>query len=88
VFFRLAQEALNNIIKHARANQVKVEYRSQPDQVELTIQDDGKGFDPDTKTTGHHGLNIMKERAESINADINIDSKVDEGTKITVTWQP
>jgi signal transduction histidine kinase len=88
VFFRLAQESLNNIIKHARANQVKVIYSSQPGQALLTIDDDGQGFNPEAIDSGHHGLEIMKERAEKINADINILSKVGKGTSISVSWRP
>ncbi len=88
VFFRLAQEALNNIIKHARANQVQVNYGSQPDQVQLIIEDDGRGFDPSLISPGHHGLEIMKERAGTINATLHIKSQVDGGTKVSIIWQP
>jgi signal transduction histidine kinase len=88
VFFRLAQESLNNIIKHARAEQVKVIYSSQPDQALLTVDDDGRGFDQSVDSSGQHGLEIMKERAEKINADINIVSKVGKGTSISVSWKP
>jgi len=88
VFFRLAQEALNNIIKHARANQVQVNYDSQPDQVQLTIEDDGRGFDPSIISPGRHGLEIMKERAEKINATIHIKSQVGDGTTVSINWRP
>ena len=88
VFFRLTQEALNNIIKHARAKQVRVMYSSQLGQTLLTIDDDGQGFDQTMISSGHHGLEIMKERAEKINADINISSKVGKGTSISVSWKP
>ena len=87
VFFRLAQEALNNIIKHARANQVQVNYDSQPDQVQLIIEDNGRGFDPSIISPGHHGLEIMKERAGTINATIHIKSQVDGGTTVSIIWQ-
>jgi signal transduction histidine kinase len=88
VFFRIAQEALNNIIKHARATQVTLNYHSLQNLAKMIITDDGKGFDPEELLTGHHGLDIMNERANSINADINISSKVGEGTTIYLNWQP
>ena len=88
VFFRLAQESLNNIIKHARANTVRVRYESQPEQAQLFIEDDGQGFDQNKIAPGHHGLEIMKERADKINADINIESKVGKGTSVSVSWKP
>jgi PAS domain S-box-containing protein len=88
VFFRLAQEALNNIIKHARANQVRVNYDSLPDQVQLIVEDDGRGFDPTMISPGHHGLEIMKERAATINAKIHIKSQDGGGTIVSIIWQP
>jgi signal transduction histidine kinase len=88
VFFRLAQESLNNIIKHARASDVQVTYLSQPGQAQLSIADDGQGFDQTRVAPGHHGLEIMKERADKINADINIISKLGKGTSVSVSWKP
>jgi PAS domain S-box-containing protein len=88
VFFRLAQESLNNIIKHARASDVQVNYTSQPDHAQLTIVDDGQGFDQTQVAPGHFGLEIMKERADKINADINISSKLGKGTSVNVNWKP
>lgn len=87
VYFRLAQEALNNIVKHARAKNVLVTYASQPDGTRLLINDDGVGFDLTNVDSSQHGLNIMKERAETINAGLNIESQPGMGTKVEVVWK-
>jgi signal transduction histidine kinase len=86
-FFRLAQEALNNIIKHARATQVWLEYDSQDNQTQLHIKDDGLGFDPSGQPAGRHGLAIMQERSELIEAEISIISQPGKGTQIEIIWQ-
>jgi signal transduction histidine kinase len=86
-FFRLAQEALNNIIKHARARQVWVNFDNEAGQVRLTIKDDGRGFDLDSQSAGHHGLTIMRERTQSIGATLDIQSSPGDGTLIEVVWQ-
>jgi PAS domain S-box-containing protein len=88
VFFRLAQESLNNIIKHARAKKVNIQYQSLSDQAQLIIEDDGLGFDPENVGPGHHGIEIMKERAEGIGAEFEIDSQLDKGTIVKISWQP
>jgi ligand-binding sensor domain-containing protein/signal transduction histidine kinase len=85
-FYRIAQEALNNIVKHARANQVNVRLRCETNAVELEIADDGKGFDPTEVSTEHHGLRIMRERAEAIGARFQVKSEPGHGTQVLVTW--
>ncbi len=84
--YRIAQEALNNIVKHAKANQAVITLR-QGETVRLTIADNGAGFDPSTVTADHLGLKIMKERAESIHAKLSIYSEPGDGTQISVVWQ-
>jgi signal transduction histidine kinase len=86
-FYRIAQEALNNVVKHARASQVDVGLHCTPnlDSITLTIQDDGRGFDPDDVSPEHMGLNIMRERAEAVGARLEIASQVGQGTRLTVT---
>lgn len=83
--YRLAQEALNNIIKHAKASEAAVTLRM-GEMVRMTIADNGKGFDPSTVTADHLGLKIMRERAESIGANLSIYSEPGEGTQITIVW--
>jgi signal transduction histidine kinase len=88
VFYRLAQEALNNIAKHAGARQVELRLDCQPDQMHLLIKDDGLGFDPASITPDHLGIAIMRERASSIGANLNIESQVGLGTTVELDWRP
>ena len=62
--YRIAQEALNNVIKHAEATQVDITLLNETDRVVLRIRDDGRGFDPQVIPAGHMGLSIMAERAQ------------------------
>ncbi|MCU0487662.1 MAG: histidine kinase [Anaerolineales bacterium] len=88
VFYRVAQEALNNIAKHSGARQVAVHVACQPDHVGLLIEDDGLGFDPAAITPEHLGMVIMHERAISIGASLRIDSQIGIGTRVTLDWKP
>jgi signal transduction histidine kinase len=87
VFYRVAQEALNNIAKHAGARQVELQLDCQPHRMSLLIKDDGLGFDPKATTPGHLGIGIMRERANSIGANLKIDSQAGQGTTITLDWK-
>jgi signal transduction histidine kinase len=94
VFYRVAQEALNNVVKHARANQVRVLLSCTSESeggetvaAKLTIRDDGRGFDPGCPTADCLGLRIMRERAESIRAGLRIASSPGDGTEIRLDWQ-
>lgn len=87
-FYRIAQEALHNIIKYARAREVRVTYAYCAERISLYIQDDGRGFDLHKPVPGHYGLNIMRERAEAIGAQVEIISQPGLGTEIKVFWQP
>jgi signal transduction histidine kinase/PAS domain-containing protein len=94
--YRIAQEALNNVAKHADATQVVVSLHctlpssSQGEgprvRVELSVSDDGLGFDPEDLSPEHLGLGIMRERAEAIGAKLRIDSQLGHGTQVTVVW--
>jgi signal transduction histidine kinase len=86
MLFRLLQEALLNIQKHAQATTVEVELdaRSEGDVV-LSIADDGQGFDPDNIPLGHYGLMTMRERAEAAGGALRVDAGPDRrGTRIEV----
>jgi signal transduction histidine kinase len=85
-FYRIAQEAMNNIAKHARASWVRVTLDSQPNGTQLVIEDDGRGFVPDGVAPGHFGLLNMQERAGKIGADLAIHSAPDQGTQIVLVW--
>jgi signal transduction histidine kinase len=107
--YRIAQEALNNIVKHARANEVAVDLycgsgissailaarrgesgwdatKVAEESLELSIWDDGRGFDPDDIPPDRMGLGIMRERAEAIGAQLVIESEAGSGTCIKVSW--
>jgi nitrate/nitrite-specific signal transduction histidine kinase len=94
--YRIAQEALNNVVKHANASQVDVSLRcmagisSQGEEkgmrVELGIRDDGCGFDPDHVRTDHLGLGIMRERAQAVGAHFEVESQPECGTRVMVVW--
>jgi nitrate/nitrite-specific signal transduction histidine kinase len=87
VFYRVAQEALNNIAKHSGARQVEVHLGCQPGQMNILIKDDGLGFDPTIITPEHLGIAIMRERASSIGARLKIDSQVGQGTTVELDWR-
>jgi two-component system nitrate/nitrite sensor histidine kinase NarX len=86
VFYRLCQEALNNIAKHARASQVAIQLQQIGDTVELHIHDNGRGFDPEHTPSGHYGLIIMHERAKSVGAVVVVKSQPKSGTEVVIRW--
>jgi len=93
--YRIAQEALNNVAKHAGAGQAAVSLHYIPPAcggdrggaVELRVSDDGRGFDPQSVPPESLGLGIMRERAEAIGAALNVDSEVGHGTQVVVVWK-
>ncbi len=87
-FYRIAQEALNNIAKHSGARQVELRPECHPDQVNLCVQDDGLGFDINSIPPNHMGIGIMRERASSIGAQLKIESQPGQGTTIELDWKP
>jgi GAF domain-containing protein len=84
--YRIAQEALNNVAKHADANHAALRIVCTQESITLTVQDDGRGFIPTSVSPDHLGLGIMKERSEFIQAHLQINSQPDAGTEIVVTW--
>jgi signal transduction histidine kinase len=85
--YRIAQEALNNSAKHAEASRVEIRCWCELGRVTLLIEDDGKGFDLDDIPPGRLGLGIMRERAESVGARLEIESGPGSGTKVRVVWE-
>ena len=85
--YRIAQEALNNIAKHAHAHHARVALRCLPGGVELCIHDDGIGFDTSRLLPDNLGIRIMRERAEGVGAHLSFQSRIDQGTDVIVTWQ-
>lgn len=85
-FYRVCQEALNNIAKHAKASKVEINLTKEGNEIEMYIRDDGQGFDPEETFSGHYGLGMMRERTEAIQAQLSISSRPGEGTELTVCW--
>ena len=86
IIFRIIQEAFNNIIKHASARKVSLDLYYDANHIEITIKDDGKGFDPknlSTKTGA--GIRNMKSRAKIFNGEVKIESNLDSGTKVIIS---
>lgn len=86
-FFRIAQEALNNVIKHARAKHLYISLSGDNCHVQMLVQDDGRGFDVCKTQQGHFGIEIMKERADEAGIELQIMSASGEGTLIKTLWQ-
>jgi len=94
--YRIAQEALNNVVKHAQASRVAVSLccalplcagGEKKGGVELRVSDDGCGFDPHCVPPDRLGLDIMRERAQAVGAMLEIESKPGLGTQIVVVWK-
>ncbi len=90
--FRIVQEAMNNIVKHANAGRIRVDLVKSGNVLHLSIEDDGKGFDPAglsvRKGCGRgFGLLTMKERARSSNGSFEITSMPGAGTHIRISWR-
>ncbi|MBN2238625.1 MAG: PAS domain S-box protein [Dehalococcoidales bacterium] len=85
-FYRIAQQALNNITKHAEATEIEITLLGDKTSVVMSINDNGKGFDTSNTLPENMGLVIMKERAEGIGAGLEIKSELTKGTRIGVTW--
>jgi two-component system NarL family sensor kinase len=89
--YRIAQEGLNNVARHARASQAWLELTITPQQVCLVVQDDGQGFDPQSLASrqetlpGHFGLTGLNERARLIGGRLELCSQVGKGTRLEVT---
>ena len=83
---RIAQEALNNIAKHARASHVEIILERRADQVSLIVEDDGVGFAPSEMDADGRGFGLlgMHERAALVGATVQIESAPGEGTTIFV----
>ena len=86
-FYRIAQEAFNNIARHAEAGRVRVALACAAGRAELTIEDDGIGFDVDAHDHEGLGLGIMRERARSVDARLEIHSRPRQGTRLRLAWQ-
>ena len=83
--YRIGQEALHNVVKHANAHTAQIRLVQRDDLVELAIHDDGAGFDPALVSGTKLGLIAMRQRAEKIGGAVDIQSKPGAGTTVAVT---
>ncbi len=83
VIFRIYQELMTNVLRHAGAEQVSVELYERDGKRVLAVEDDGAGFDPEAKAGGA-GLTGMRERAALVNGTIRFDSEPGMGTHVIV----
>jgi signal transduction histidine kinase len=86
-FYRVCQEALNNIARHAKASQVEIDLKHEGAALELCIRDNGRGFDPNHTMAGHYGLGMMRDRAEAAGAQLSITSQRGHGTQLVMYWK-
>jgi PAS domain S-box-containing protein len=85
--YRICQEALNNIAKHAKADKVEIDLQYASLGLELHIHDNGCGFSPAKVTpSGHYGLGMMHERAQEVGAKLKITSQPGKGTDVAIKW--
>ena len=83
ILFRMIQEILNNVIRHAGADIIHLEAKRENDKMVIRIRDNGKGFDVG-RNPGGVGLQNLKDRAKMINADLSIKSEREKGTTVTI----
>jgi signal transduction histidine kinase len=83
ILYRITQEALTNICKHAQAKTVRLELKTKLDKVYLAIADDGRGFSYHRNTSGY-GLQGMRERVVAINGDFHLQTNPGQGCQITI----
>ena len=87
--YRILQECVINVCKHAHAQNMKVFLKDFLDHIELTVEDDGVGFDLEKEKNkeNHFGLFILKERVKILSGSMKIDTKPEKGTKIFILLQ-
>lgn len=83
--YRIAQEALANIVRHAGASHAHLALATSLDEVSVTIEDDGRGFDPEQIPRGRYGLVGLKERARLLGGTLQLQSSPGAGTRIQAT---
>jgi signal transduction histidine kinase len=81
--YRITQEAVNNAMKYAEAKNILLNAKSVDHQVQITVTDDGRGFDIDETELGN-GIRNMEKRASELNSTLSINSETGKGTRITL----
>jgi two-component system NarL family sensor kinase len=82
--YRIAQEAITNVVRHAAARHLTARLTTQPAQVQLTITDDGRGFDPGQVPVNRYGLVGLNERAKLLGGRLTVQSSPGAGTRLDV----
>ncbi|HEY8193114.1 MAG TPA: ATP-binding protein, partial [Gaiellaceae bacterium] len=82
--YRIVQEALTNVIKHANATTVSVLLRRTPDRVVVVVEDDGRGFDPAQTHDDGLGLLGMRERISLVGGRLTMESEPERGTTVAI----
>ena len=80
--YRLVQESLTNVLRHAQASRVDVSLQALPGAVQVMVQDDGRGFELQKVGAGHHGLLGMRYRLEALGGRLDIESAPGQGTRL------
>ncbi|MBC7939563.1 MAG: GAF domain-containing protein, partial [Chitinophagaceae bacterium] len=87
--FRIVQEAMNNVLKHAKATAVRIELSQAAGETTVLVADDGIGFDPHgIASTAGYGAEGMQQRARLIGARVDVTSCLGKGTQVLVSWTP
>lgn len=84
--YRVAQEALNNVVKHSGASAAEIRLVCRGSSAKLTVSDNGSGFDLKSVSPTHLGLRIMQERTEAVGAVLKVVSSERRGTRVAVVW--
>jgi signal transduction histidine kinase len=87
ILFRMIQEVMQNIVKHAQAGNIGIKTQKENDKLVITIRDNGKGFDTATIAEGA-GLHNLKNRAKMIHADLSVNSQPGNGTNVIISIKP
>jgi signal transduction histidine kinase len=82
--YRLVQESLTNVARHAEASEVTIDVHADAESLEVSIRDDGKGFDPEAVGPRRRGLVGMRERVALLGGEVSITSAVGKGTQVQV----
>lgn len=82
--YRIAQEALHNVVKHANARAARISLTREGQRLTLRVEDDGTGFDPDRLPRGHLGLHGMRQRADRAGGKLSFSSRLGKGTQVQV----
>jgi signal transduction histidine kinase len=83
--FLAAKEAINNVVKHARASTVRMRLQLEADRFMLEIEDDGRGLDPAAESSGRNGLRNMRRRMEDISGEFSISPARERGAVVRLS---